>query len=110
MIPLNYDVIISIFCLLAGIYAMRCIGCFSNRYTPALAAIMISAGLVAWLTITLLSLSAIFKTPPWGYVEGWKGSWGYTASRVFMAVMWILSLVHVSIYAPKFKSESKAEL
>lgn len=111
MIPINYDFIISLCCTAAGLVMLKRIGAFSHkRYTPPLSAIAVLVGLIGWSIITLVSLSAIYKSPPWMGVTNWKGTWGYTSSRVFMAIMWALMLAHVHLYSPKCKKTNKVEL
>ena len=108
MIPVNYDLLISGACFIAGVYMLWRIGSFSKRkYTSALACVVITVGLVAWAIIGLISFSAIFEYPELFFSKGWKGSWGYTSSRFFMAIMWVLALLFIRVYAPKSQTQSK---
>ena len=111
MIPINYDFIISLMCAGAGLWMLNHIGAFSKKkYTPTLSSVAIFIGLVGWCVVALVSLSAIYQSPPWMGTTGWRGTWGYTASRCFMAMMWMLMLLHIEHYAPKSKKQSKTHL
>ena len=111
MLPIHYDVAISGFCFFAGLYTLWNIGAFTKkRYPPALAGMTVLVGIVAWLLIILVSLSAIFETPPWIYTQGWKGSWAYTASRLPMAIMWLMALTQIKTYSPRCRKQVKAKL
>ena len=111
MIPINYDVIISTICFVAGLYAMWRIGGFSRKqYTPVLAGVTVSIGLIAWSIIALVSLSAVIQRPEWVQATGWRGTWGYTTSRIFMAIMWGLALTQIIVYSPKSKRDVRFKL
>ena len=111
MIPINYDFVISLMCIGAGLWMLHHIGAFSKKnYTPSLSGIAILVGLIGWCVVAMVSLSAIYQSPPWMGTTGWKGTWGYTTSRSFMAIMWVLMLLHVELYAPKTKRKSKVIL
>ena len=111
MIPINYDFVISLMCANAGLWMLHHIGAFSRkRYTPTLSSVAIFIGLIGWCVVALVSLSAIYQSPPWMGVTNWKGTWGYTSSRAFMAIMWALMLGHVHLYSPKCRKTNKVEL
>lgn len=111
MMPIHYDFLISGFCLACGLYVLWAIGAFTKeKYTPSLAGMTVSAGIVAWLLILLVSLSSIYETPPWAYTQGWKGSWAYTASRLPMAIMWLMALMQIKTYSPRCRKHVKARL
>lgn len=111
MIPINYDFIVSFVCAGAGLWMLVHIGAFSKKkYTPTLSSIAVFVGLIGWATIMLVSLSAIYESPPWMGTTGWKGTWGYTASRIFLAIMWILMLLHIERYAPRCRKSVVAKL
>lgn len=111
MIPINYDLLISTICWIAGLIAAFRIGAFSKcQYTPTLSAITILSGLVAWSIIGLVSFSAVFEHPALFFSEGWKGSWGYTSSRFFMAITWFLTLLLIEFYAPKRREDVLANI
>ncbi|SLJ84514.1 hypothetical protein [Psychrobacter sp. DAB_AL43B] len=111
MIPINYDFVISLMCAGAGLWMLFHIGAFSKKkYTPTLSSIAVFVGLIGWSIITLVSLSAIAESPPWMGTTGWKGTWGYTASRMFLAIMWILMLLHIECYSPRCKYDVVAKL
>lgn len=105
MIPINYDVVISAICLALGIVTLFRLGVFSSKiYTPTLSALILCAGLMAWAIVTLVSISAITGHPIFLHSEGWQGGWGYTLSRFFMAVMWLLMLLQITFYSPRSAS------
>lgn len=109
--PIHYDVVISGLCFVIGVYTLGSIGAFTKkRYTPALAGMTVSVGIVAWALILLVSLSAIFEAPPWIYTKGWKGSWAYTVSRLPMAIMWLMALKQIKTYSPRCRKHVKAKL
>lgn len=102
MPPINYDVVISLVCVVLGATTLVRMGTFSKRkYTPTLSALIVCSGLIAWSIITLVSISAVTGHPTIFYSEGWQGGWGYTMSRFFMAVMWSLTLLQILYYSPR---------
>ncbi len=111
MTPINYDFVISFMSFAAGVYMFCKIGGFSKKqYTPVLAALIVSTGIIAWAIVFMVSVSGIFEHPTIFYSKGWKGSWGYTSSRMFMAIMWGLTLLSIHFYAPKCRKEVIAKI
>lgn len=111
MMPIHYDLLISGFCFVCGLYVLWDIGAFTKKkYTSTLAGMTVSAGIVAWLLILLVSLSSIYETPPWVYTQGWKGSWAYTTSRLPMAIMWLMALMQIKTYSPRCRKHVKVKL
>ena len=111
MIPLKYDLFIGAICTVAGVIALHRIGAFSfKKYTPALSAMAILLGLIAWASVTLVTFSGLTEHPEWLYSKGWTGSWSYSFGRFFMALYWLMTLVQITKYSPKHPKQVKVKL
>lgn len=102
MNPINYDLIVCIVSLIAGVFMFVKIGALSRRaYTPLLFAMVIASGIVYWLELLLVTYAVIYHVPAWLDIHNeWFGTWGYTSGRILNAMCWLLTLVAINYYLP----------
>lgn len=102
MNPINYDLIVCIVSLIAGVFMFVKIGAFNRRsYTPLIFAMVIASGILYWAALLLVTYAAIYHVPTWLDTNTeWFGTWGYTASRILNGVCWLLTLVAINYYLP----------
>ena len=102
MNPINYDLIVCIVSLIAGVFMFIKIGAFNRRsHTPLIFAMVIASGILYWSALLLVTYAAIYHIPSWlDITTGWFGTWGYTASRILNGICWLLTLVAINYYLP----------
>ncbi len=105
MNPINYDLIVCIVSLAAGIFMFVKIGALNRRsYTPVIFALVTASGLLYWSALLLVTYAAIYHVPSWlDITTEWFGTWGYTASRILNGVCWLLTLAMMHYYLPMIR-------
>ena len=102
MNPINYDLIVCIVSLIAGVFMFIKIGAFNRRnYTPLIFAMVICSGILYWSALLLVTYAAIYHVPTWLDIHNeWFGTWGYTSGRILNGMCWLLTLAAINYYLP----------
>ena len=89
ILPIHYDLGVSIIGLLAGLYVFAFkIHVFNPRtYTPFLPAMVVASGIMYWGMLLMVSFASVYHQPEWLYKIEWQGTWGYTAARMLNALV-----------------------
>ena len=112
MNPVNYDLIVCIVSLIAGVIMFFKIGALSRRsYTPVLFAMTVAIGILYWSDLLLVSYASIYHVPSWLDTHSeWAGTWGYTSGRILNGLCWLLTLIALNWCLPivrGWKAEQK---
>lgn len=102
MKSINYDLVVCVVSLFAGLFMFIKIGAFNRRnYTPLIFAMIICSGILYWLALLLVTYATIYHVPTWLDTNSeWFGTWSYTSSRILNGICWLLTLVAINYYLP----------
>ena len=112
MLPIHYDLGMSVIGLLAGLYVFvfKLHGFNPRTYTPFLPAMVVVSGIIGWGMLLLVSFASVYHHPEWLFKVEWQGTWGYSAARMLNAICWLITLFCVVKYAPKCRNDREFRL